>query len=117
MKVVNATADNFDELISRHEFVVIDFWAPWCAPCKGFSQVCAELSEDYKDITFLAINIEDQKTLAKEFEVRSVPWVMIMRKRVLLYADSGALSKSSLVELIEQAKAVDESTLQSSSEK
>lgn len=112
MAIINVTEENFDELLEQHDLIVFDFWAPWCAPCKGFSQVCVELSETNPDVAFLAINIEDQKALADEFAVQSVPWVMLMRSRVVLYADSGALSKSSLQELIDQARAMDAAALQ-----
>ena len=108
MAVINATDANLDELIDQKELVVIDFWAPWCGPCKGFSKVCEELADEHEDVQFLAINIEDQKQLAAEFQVQSVPWVMLLRKRVALYADSGALTKSSLAELIDKAKDLDE---------
>ncbi len=98
---------SFDQYISEHDLVVIDFGAEWCAPCKGFAKVIERAAQDHPDVAFATVDIDKQAALASDFEVKSVPWVMILREQVALYDESGALSAQTLDELIVQAKAVD----------
>lgn len=107
MAVITLTQHNFDDIIADNDLVVIDFWAQWCAPCKGFAEVVQKAAVKHKDVCFAKVNIETEPSLAKEFNVRSVPWVMILREQVAVYDDSGALSGEALDELVEQAKALD----------
>lgn len=94
---------NFDEVINRHEIVLIDFWAPWCTPCLAQSKIIEQLTRHYPNIMFASVNIDEEKGLAEEFVVKSIPAIMILRNRVLVFAESGLLPMSNLVELLEQA--------------
>lgn len=105
--IIEMRSDNIDSLIQQHEFLLVDFWAEWCAPCKDFEKVIYQVAPDYPEFTFAKINIEEQPELAEEFNVRSIPSVMILCKQVIVYADSGALGVTALRELLDQAKALD----------
>lgn len=105
--VTELTEKTFDTFVDQHDLVVIDFGAEWCAPCKGFAQVIEKAAEQHADVAFATVDIDAQPGLAQDFEVRSVPWVMILREQVALYDESGALSATALDELIAQARAVD----------
>lgn len=105
--VTELTEKTFDAFIGQHDLVVIDFGAEWCAPCKGFATVIEKAAEQHADVAFATVDIDAQPGLAEDFEVRSVPWVMILREQVALYDESGALTATVLDELIAQAKAVD----------
>lgn len=107
MATVDITADNFNQIITDNEFVIVDFWAPWCGPCKGFSPVYEELSEKYPDIVFAKVNTEDQQQLAGEFQIRSIPTLMIFREQIILFSQPGALQGSQLEQVISQAQGLD----------
>lgn len=104
--IVTATAANIDEIIERSEYLLIDFSATWCAPCRGFEKVIETVASEYPEFTFAKIDIDEEKSLAAEFSIRSVPAIMILRKKLVVYADSGALTISTLRELLDQAKVV-----------
>ncbi len=107
MATIDLTGDNFEEIISNNDFVIIDFWAPWCGPCQGFASVYTSTSEKYSDIVFAKVNTEEQQELGGHFQIRSIPTLMIFREQVILYSEAGAMQASEFEKLIEQAKAVD----------
>lgn len=107
MATIDVTADNFNEIITNNDFVIVDFWAPWCGPCKGFAPVYEELSEKYPDIVFAKVNTEDEEALAGEFQIRSIPTLMIFREQIILFSQPGALQGPQLEQVIEQAQGLD----------
>ena len=107
MATVELTNENLVDMINNNDFVIIDFWAPWCGPCQSFGPVYEEISEKYDDIVFAKVNTQDQQEIAAQFNIRSIPTLMVFREQVILYAEAGALPGSAFEELIGQAKAVD----------
>ena len=101
------TKDTFDEVIQNNPLVVIDFWSEHCQPCKAFAKICAQIAPDYADVVFASVDIEAQSALAQEFEVMAVPFVLIIRDQVIVFAESGLLSRGTLVDLLDQARKVD----------
>lgn len=101
------TQENFDETINKEELAVVDFWAEWCAPCKVFGKVCAEVASSHPEVKFYSVDIEAEHELASDFQIRSIPFVMILRQGVAVFAESGALTAAALTDLIKQAKALD----------
>jgi len=106
-QVVELTRENFAETINDHPFAVVDFWAPWCAPCRVFAPVFAAASARYPDIRFAKVNTEDQQELAGHFNIRSIPTLMIFRDNVIVFAEAGALPASALDQVLAGAKALD----------
>ncbi|MGV3740394.1 MAG: thioredoxin family protein [Gammaproteobacteria bacterium] len=98
---------DFEELLAQQSILFVDFWAPWCAPCKQFKEVYANISAQYPNIYFGSVNIEQETALADLFELRSIPHLMVFKHGVAIYSESGAMPESTLKELVEQALVVD----------
>ena len=107
MTTVNLTQENFHRTVSQHDMLVVDFWAPWCAPCRFFSPVFEAAAEKHTDIVFGKVNTDEQQELASMFGVRSIPTLMIMREKVVLYHEAGALPAQALDDVLEKARAID----------
>jgi len=105
--VVELTQENFESTVSESPFVVVDFWAPWCAPCRNFAPVYDKVSEDYDDIVFAKVNTEEQQAIAQHFQIRSIPTLMIFRDKIIIFSQPGALPESAFRELIQRAGELD----------
>jgi thioredoxin 1 len=107
MAVIDLTDGSFDDVVAKHDIVVVDFWAPWCGPCKGFAPVFESASERHPDVVFGRVNTDEQQELAGAFSIRSIPTVMLLREQVIVYSQAGALPAHGLDSVIAQAKALD----------
>jgi thioredoxin 1 len=107
MAVVELNKDNFEQTIKEKDFVVVDFWAPWCGPCRSFAPVYDKVSEDHGDILFAKINTEEEQDIAAHFQIRSIPTLMIFREQVIIFAQPGALPEGSFRQLLEKAQELD----------
>ncbi|WJW74763.1 thioredoxin [Thiohalobacter sp. IOR34] len=107
MATVKLTKENFEETITNNDFVIIDFWAPWCGPCKNFAPIFEEVSEKYPDIVFAKVNTEDEPELAAHFQIRSIPTLMIFRDQIIIFSQPGMLPANAFEELIGKAKELD----------
>ncbi|GAA3111426.1 thioredoxin [Streptomyces echinatus] len=104
---VELTKENFDQLVSENEFVLIDFWASWCGPCRQFAPVYEKAAEENPDLVFGKVDTEAQPELAAAFGISSIPTLMIVRDQVAVYAQPGALPAPALEDLIGQARKLD----------
>jgi thioredoxin 1 len=111
MATVTLTQANFDTIITQNEMVLVDFWAEWCGPCRIFDEVYSELSKRYPAIVFAKVNIEEEGELAKDFGVRSIPLLMVFRKNLAIYRESGALTEAALEKIIHEALAIDQAAI------
>jgi thioredoxin 1 len=105
--IVDLTKDDFEKTINDYPIVVIDFWAPWCGPCRGFAPVFEKSSEAHPDVVFAKINTDEQQELAGSFGIRSIPTLMVFRDKIILYQQAGALPGNALEQVITQAKSLD----------
>ncbi len=106
------TVQNFDEILDQHETIVIDFWAPWCQPCLAFKPIFTRVADQFSKVCFASVNVEAEKDLGVDFNVRQIPLIMILRQRVALFSEAGTLTQSALTDLVQQALDLDMTALQ-----
>lgn len=107
MATLELTTENFNETVTGNDFVLVDFWAEWCGPCKQFGPVYEQVSEKHSDIVFAKVDTEAQQAIAQEFQISSIPTLMAIRERTVLYQEPGALNEENLEDLIQQIRDVD----------
>ncbi|GGS17004.1 putative thioredoxin-2 [Streptomyces humidus] len=107
MPTVELTKDNFEETVTGSDIVLIDFWAAWCGPCRMFGPVYEKAAARHPDIVFGKVDTEAQPELAGAFQISSIPTLMAVRDRTVLYSQPGALPPQALEELIGKIRSVD----------
>lgn len=107
MATLELTAQNFEEHTDRDGITLVDFWASWCGPCRQFAPIFERVSEKNPDVLFGKVDTEANPDLAGTFNVSAIPTLMVIRDRVVLYAQPGALPESALEDLLQQARDLD----------
>ena len=107
MPVVELTKDNFEQVVTSNPTVIVDYWAPWCGPCRGFAPVFEKVSEMHPDVVFAKVNTDDEQEIAAHFQIRSIPTLMVFREQVIVFSQPGAMPQGTFEQVIEKTKALD----------
>ena len=107
MATIELTKENFNETIEKNATVIVDFWAPWCGPCRMFAPTFEAVSENYPNVVFAKLNTEDQQELAASFNIRSIPTLMVFRENVIIFSQAGMLPKAGFEQVVQKSLELD----------
>ncbi|HUJ00712.1 MAG TPA: thioredoxin [Usitatibacter sp.] len=107
MAVVELTKENFEEVVTSNGTVVVDYWAPWCGPCRGFAPVFEKVAEANPDVVFAKVNTDEEQEIAAHFQIRSIPTLMVFREQIIVFSQPGALPQGAFEQVVGKAKALD----------
>jgi thioredoxin 1 len=105
--VVELTKENFEQTVTGSGFVIVDFWAPWCGPCRSFAPTYEKVSQEHPEIVFAKVNTEEEQEIAAHFQIRSIPTLMIFRDQIIIFSQPGALPESAFKKLVQNASDLD----------
>ena len=102
MTAININKNNFqNEIMDSEKTVLLDFWAPWCAPCRMVVPIIEEIAGERPDIRVGKINVDEQPELASEFSIMSIPTLVVMKNGKIVQQVSGARPKNAILEMFQ----------------
>ena len=101
MSYINVTKDNFVEMVENSpKTVLLDFWAPWCGPCRMVAPIVEEIAEERSDMVLGKINVDEEMELAMKFGIASIPTLIVMKNGQVAAKDVGYRPKADIEKLL-----------------
>ena len=107
MAVVELTKENFEQVVTSNPTVIVDYWAPWCGPCKGFAPVFERVAEANPDVVFAKVNTDEEQEIAAHFQIRSIPTLMVFREQIIVFSQPGALPQGAFEQVVAKSRELD----------
>lgn len=107
MAVVELTKENFEQVVTGNPMVIVDYWAPWCGPCRGFAPVFEKVAEANPDVVFAKVNTDDEQEIAAHFQIRSIPTLMVFKDQIIVFSQAGALPQGAFEEVVAKTRTLD----------
>lgn len=107
MAVIEITSENIEATINNNNIVIIDFWAPWCGPCKQFAPIFEDSAAKNLDVIHAKVNTDIEQEIAGSFEIKSIPTIAIFKEQTLIFIEAGSLPEEALEQILTQVKSLD----------
>jgi thioredoxin 1 len=107
MAVVELTKENFEQVVTGNPMVIVDYWAPWCGPCRGFAPVFEKVAEANPDVVFAKVNTDEEQEIAAHFQIRSIPTLMVFKDQIIVFSQPGALPQGAFEQVVEKTRTLD----------
>ncbi|MGZ5279308.1 MAG: thioredoxin [Pseudobdellovibrionaceae bacterium] len=113
MSLQDLTKEAIKNVVEKNEIVIIDFWAEWCGPCKRFTPIFERVAAKHPDIKFVKVNTDQEEELSANFEIKSIPTLAVIKQQQIILLQPGALPEEALEQIIQRARDVDMSKVES----
>ncbi len=104
MAYIEVDNETFDETMEKADLAIVDFWAPWCGPCRSFGPVFEDVARENDDITFAKCNVDENSDAAGRFGVRSIPTVAVFSEGKPMHMQPGAMTKDGFEAFVRQVR-------------
>ena len=111
MSVKIVTDQNMSLVLEKHNIIFLDFWASWCEPCKVFGPIYERVAHAHPDIFFGKVNTETEQLLSEDFQIKSIPTLVILKEGTIIYSESGVVPEYILNNIVSEVRKIDIASL------